>query len=113
MSRAELLRVANDHRFEQQRPPSKICRLVRSYGYLTYLRWAPRLDRLRNDRSRLRDGQDPRDCRKCLRACTSGSSSGADLVDIQVIITNGNLEVVDDGLEFVIHAEKPVLDKFD
>jgi len=31
----------------------------------------------------------------------------------QVLITNGNLDVVDDGLEFVIRTEKPVLDKFD
>jgi hypothetical protein len=33
--------------------------------------------------------------------------------NIQVLITNGNLDVVDDGLQFVIHAEKSVLDKFD
>jgi oligoribonuclease len=33
--------------------------------------------------------------------------------NVQVIITNGNLEVVDDGIEFVIRAEKAVLDKFD
>ena len=32
---------------------------------------------------------------------------------LQVIITNGNLELVDDGIEFVIHTEKAVLDKFD
>ncbi|KAF8504766.1 ribonuclease H-like protein [Russula emetica] len=32
------------------------------------------------------------------------------ILEIAVIITNGNLEVVDDGLEFVIHAEKAVLD---
>jgi oligoribonuclease len=32
---------------------------------------------------------------------------------MQIIITNGNLEAVDDGLEFVIHTEKAVLDKFD
>lgn len=32
---------------------------------------------------------------------------------LQVIITNGNLEAVDDGLEFVIRTEKAVLDKFD
>ena len=30
----------------------------------------------------------------------------------QVLITNGNLEIVDDGLEFVIRTEKSVLDKF-
>ena len=30
-----------------------------------------------------------------------------------MIITNGNLELVDDGIEFVIHTEKAVLDKFD
>ena len=33
--------------------------------------------------------------------------------DIQVLITNGNLDVVDNGLQFIIHAEKSVLDKFD
>ena len=32
---------------------------------------------------------------------------------LQVIITNGNLDLVDDGIEFVIHTEKAVLDKFD
>ena len=32
---------------------------------------------------------------------------------LQVIITNGNLELVDDGINFVIHTEKTVLDKFD
>lgn len=32
------------------------------------------------------------------------------ILEIAVIITNGNLEAVDDGLEFVIHAEKAVLD---
>ena len=31
------------------------------------LRWAHRLDRLRNDWSRLQDGQNLRDCRKCHR----------------------------------------------
>jgi oligoribonuclease len=31
----------------------------------------------------------------------------------QILITNGNLEIVDDGLEFVIRTEKSVLDKFD
>lgn len=31
----------------------------------------------------------------------------------QILITNGNLEIVDDGMEFVIRTEKSVLDKFD
>lgn len=44
---------------------------------------------------------------------TSGADPLTLNINIQVIITNGNLEVVDDGLEFVIHAEKAVLDKFD
>ena len=80
------------------------------------LRWTSRLDRLRNDRSRLQHGQNPRDCRKCQRHRALESQRAvliSFLLNIQVIITNGNLEVVDDGLEFVIHAEKAVLDKFD
>jgi oligoribonuclease (3'-5' exoribonuclease) len=32
---------------------------------------------------------------------------------LQIVITNGNLDVVDDGLEFVVRTEKAVLDKFD
>ena len=32
---------------------------------------------------------------------------------LQIVITNGNLDIVDDGLEFVIRTEKAVLDKFD
>lgn len=32
------------------------------------------------------------------------------ILEIAVLITNGNLEIVDDGLEFVIRTEKPVLD---
>ncbi|KAI9465290.1 ribonuclease H-like domain-containing protein [Lactarius psammicola] len=32
------------------------------------------------------------------------------ILEIAVLITNGNLEVVDDGLEFVIRTEKSVLD---
>jgi oligoribonuclease (3'-5' exoribonuclease) len=33
--------------------------------------------------------------------------------NVQVLITNGNLDIVDDGIEFIIHTEKSVLDKFD
>ncbi|KAH9050946.1 oligoribonuclease [Lactarius deliciosus] len=32
------------------------------------------------------------------------------ILEIAVLITNGNLEVVDDGLEFIIRTEKSVLD---
>ncbi|KAI9508554.1 ribonuclease H-like protein [Russula earlei] len=32
------------------------------------------------------------------------------IIEIAVIITNGNLDIVDDGLEFVIRTEKAVLD---
>jgi len=32
------------------------------------------------------------------------------ILEIAVLITNGNLDVVDDGLQYVIHAEKSVLD---
>ncbi|KAI0000896.1 ribonuclease H-like domain-containing protein [Russula vinacea] len=32
------------------------------------------------------------------------------IIEIAVIITNGNLELVDDGINFVIHTEKTVLD---
>ena len=31
---------------------------------------------------------------------------------IQVIITNGNLEPVDEGIDYVIHTEKPILDRY-
>ncbi|KAI6168703.1 ribonuclease H-like domain-containing protein [Pisolithus thermaeus] len=34
------------------------------------------------------------------------------LLEIAVLITNGNLELVDDGLQFVIKAEKSALDKW-
>ncbi|KAH9956513.1 ribonuclease H-like protein [Russula dissimulans] len=32
------------------------------------------------------------------------------IIEIAVLITNGNLDIVDGGLEFVIHTEKAVLD---
>ncbi|KAI5988088.1 ribonuclease H-like domain-containing protein [Pisolithus albus] len=35
------------------------------------------------------------------------------LLEIAVLITNGNLELVDDGLQFVIKAEKSALDNMD
>ncbi|KAI0090729.1 ribonuclease H-like domain-containing protein [Irpex rosettiformis] len=35
------------------------------------------------------------------------------ILEIAVLITNGNLELVDDGIEFVIHTEKEVLDRMD
>jgi oligoribonuclease len=39
--------------------------------------------------------------------------SGSNLLATQVLITNGNLEIVDEGLEFIIRTDKSVLDKFD
>lgn len=30
----------------------------------------------------------------------------------QVLITNGNLDLVDEGIEFVVRADKAVLDKW-
>ncbi|KIK22400.1 hypothetical protein PISMIDRAFT_102689 [Pisolithus microcarpus 441] len=35
------------------------------------------------------------------------------LLEIAVLITNGNLELVDDGLQFVIQAKKSALDNMD
>ncbi|TCD64551.1 hypothetical protein EIP91_003908, partial [Steccherinum ochraceum] len=35
------------------------------------------------------------------------------ILEIAVLITNGNLELVDDGIEFIVHTEKEVLDKMD
>ncbi|KZT01462.1 ribonuclease H-like protein [Laetiporus sulphureus 93-53] len=35
------------------------------------------------------------------------------ILEIAVLITNGNLELVDDGIEFVIRTEKEVLDRMD
>ncbi|KAG8983911.1 hypothetical protein FRB90_005656, partial [Tulasnella sp. 427] len=33
------------------------------------------------------------------------------ILEIAVLITNGDLQVVDEGVEFVIKTEKPVLDQ--
>ena len=30
---------------------------------------------------------------------------------LQVLITNGNLELVDDGVEYIIHTDKQILDQ--
>lgn len=35
------------------------------------------------------------------------------ILEIAVLITNGNLELVDEGIQFIIHTEKDVLDKMD
>ncbi|KAI0692094.1 ribonuclease H-like domain-containing protein [Cytidiella melzeri] len=35
------------------------------------------------------------------------------IIEIAVLITNGNLELVDKGIQFVIHTEKEVLDRMD
>ncbi|KZT72328.1 ribonuclease H-like protein [Daedalea quercina L-15889] len=35
------------------------------------------------------------------------------ILEIAVLITNGNLDLVDEGIEFVVHAEKAVLDRMD
>jgi oligoribonuclease len=32
---------------------------------------------------------------------------------LQIVITNGNLDMVDDGLDFVIRTEQSALDKFE
>ncbi|KAJ9118110.1 hypothetical protein QFC22_004010 [Naganishia vaughanmartiniae] len=34
------------------------------------------------------------------------------IIEIAVIITNGNLEPVDEGIEYVIKTDKAVLDKY-
>ncbi|GBE81295.1 hypothetical protein SCP_0310220 [Sparassis crispa] len=33
------------------------------------------------------------------------------ILEIAVLITNGNLELVDEGIEFVIHTDQAVLDR--
>ncbi|KAH8087847.1 oligoribonuclease [Cristinia sonorae] len=35
------------------------------------------------------------------------------ILEIAVLITDGNLELVDDGIEFIVHTEKETLDKMD
>ncbi|THH33069.1 hypothetical protein EUX98_g1157 [Antrodiella citrinella] len=44
----------------------------------------------------------------------TGLNSRTDkIIEIAVLITNGNLELVDEGIQFIVHAEKEQLDKMD